>query len=263
MSENICTKYPIVLVHGIGCRDDVGNAWGRIPEYLRNNGFSVFFGNGNAWTSIKNNAEVLKENILKILEKTGSQKVNIIAHSKGGLDARYMISALDMEDKVSSLTTFNTPHRGTVAMDLMTKLVPRFILKIFAKFVNDKGRKMGDKSPDCFTSSEELSSAFCRKFNEKIKNSPKVYYQSFFSNLQKAYDRKYGFSFGLTKFFSKDKCDGVVNEKSAKWGKYKEILKRFNFNHEDIVDCGKNSRKSNIIPKFYLGVARNLAKMGM
>lgn len=39
-------------------------------------------------------------------------KVNVIAHSMGGLDARYLISALG-ETRVASLTTISTPHAGS------------------------------------------------------------------------------------------------------------------------------------------------------
>ena len=40
-------------------------------------------------------------------------KVNIIAHSLGGLDARQMLTHLGMGSRVASLTTVGTPHRGT------------------------------------------------------------------------------------------------------------------------------------------------------
>ena len=43
--------------------------------------------------------------------------VHILAHSLGGLDSRYMISKLDMAERVLSLTTLGTPHRGTTFAD--------------------------------------------------------------------------------------------------------------------------------------------------
>lgn len=51
----------------------------------------------------------LKENILRIIEESGCQKVNIIAHSKGGLESRYAITHLGLSSCVASLTTINTP----------------------------------------------------------------------------------------------------------------------------------------------------------
>lgn len=47
------------------------------------------------------------------LEARIDSKVNIIAHSMGGLDARYMISALGGANRVASLTTISTPHTGS------------------------------------------------------------------------------------------------------------------------------------------------------
>ena len=42
---------------------------------------------------------------------------HLIAHSMGGLDARYYITRLDGHEKVSSLTTMATPHHGSTAAD--------------------------------------------------------------------------------------------------------------------------------------------------
>jgi triacylglycerol lipase len=53
------------------------------------------------------------------------EKVNVIAHSMGGLDARYMIANLAMDtadrspmaERVASLTTIGTPHLGSPFAD--------------------------------------------------------------------------------------------------------------------------------------------------
>src|SRR5207237_783809 len=44
-------------------------------------------------------------------------RVNIVAHSMGGLDARFAISRLGLADKVASLVTIGTPHLGTPLAD--------------------------------------------------------------------------------------------------------------------------------------------------
>ena len=59
----------------------------------------------------------LKLRVEEALTQTGAPKVHIIAHSMGGLDARHMIVDLGMADKVASLTTIGTPHRGTILAD--------------------------------------------------------------------------------------------------------------------------------------------------
>jgi len=55
-----------------------------------------------------------------------SKPVHIIAHSMGGLDARYLLSPNNpdnMLDRVASLTTISTPHRGSPIADLLIDLL--------------------------------------------------------------------------------------------------------------------------------------------
>lgn len=115
----ICaTRYPIIMVHGIGFRDlRYFNYWGRMPKVLSCHGASIYYGHQKAWGTIEENAALIKENIEHILKETGAKKVNIIAHSKGGLDSRYMITKLGMKDKIASLTTVSTPHHGSRLID--------------------------------------------------------------------------------------------------------------------------------------------------
>ena len=123
--QRICaTKYPILMVHGVFFRDfKYVNYWGRIPKELEANGATIFYGNQPSAASVADSAAVLKERILQILAETGAEKVNIIAHSKGGLDSRYAIANLGVGEYVASLTTVNTPHRGCLFADyLLTKI---------------------------------------------------------------------------------------------------------------------------------------------
>jgi triacylglycerol lipase len=62
---------------------------------------------------IARRAEAFAEQIQKI----PGDRVNVIAHSMGGLDARYAISRLGLDARVASLTTIGTPHRGTPIAD--------------------------------------------------------------------------------------------------------------------------------------------------
>ena len=96
--SDICkTKYPLILVHGIGFRDiKYFNYWGRIPKELTRYGATIYYGNQEALGTIAYNAEDIRNKIKEVLKETGCEKVNIIAHSKGGLDSRYAISCLDM-----------------------------------------------------------------------------------------------------------------------------------------------------------------------
>ena len=51
------TRYPILLLHGLNCRDDCfSGCWGRVPEALRERGAVVYLGHQDAWGSIEGNA---------------------------------------------------------------------------------------------------------------------------------------------------------------------------------------------------------------
>ena len=89
------TKYPIVLIHGAGFRDLKWPVyWGRIPKALERRGAKIYYGLQDCWASTETNAREIVRRIDEILAETGADKVNLIAHSKGGLEARMAASSL-------------------------------------------------------------------------------------------------------------------------------------------------------------------------
>lgn len=145
-------KYPLLMVHGMGFRDNrVIGYWGRIPKALEKCGAEVFFGGQDSNGSIEGNAAQLKKTIEAVLRQTGAEKVNIIAHSKGGLEARYLISTMGMADKVASLTTISTPHNGSVTVDRLMDIVPQPLVKLGCGVTDLWFRILGDESPDTYS----------------------------------------------------------------------------------------------------------------
>lgn len=116
---------PIVLVHGLGARASYGpfDYFFGIPNLLRSAGNSVFLPSLTAWQSIETRAEQLKEQIEKEFPNP-DQKINLIGHSMGGLDARYVVSKLGLGNRVKSVTTIGTPNQGTKICDLGLKYMP-------------------------------------------------------------------------------------------------------------------------------------------
>ena len=140
------TKYPIILVHGLAIKQSkVIKAFGKIERVLQNNGYTVFVADIDAFGTIENNAEQLKAFVLSVLATTQKSKVNIIAHSKGGLDTKYMITSLDMEDKIATLTTLCTPHKGSIIASWIWKL-PTWLKRYIAFWINSFYKSIGDKS---------------------------------------------------------------------------------------------------------------------
>ncbi len=112
--------WPIVFMHGIAGFRNVGpiKYWMDVPDRLRAAGFEVYVCSDGPFASVADRALAAKTQIVNRYPDP-RVKVNLIAHSMGGLDARYMISTLGMGDRVGSLTTVSTPHRGTSSADLM------------------------------------------------------------------------------------------------------------------------------------------------
>ena len=67
------------------------NYWGRIPAELEKNGATIYYGEHNSAAAVNDSALELEKRIKEIVQQTGCGKVNIIAHSKGGLDSRTAI----------------------------------------------------------------------------------------------------------------------------------------------------------------------------
>ncbi len=263
----ICaTRYPIVMLHGIGFRDlCYFNYWGRIPRELAGNGAVVYYGHQQAWGTIESNAEIISQTIRKVLEENHCEKVNIIAHSKGGLDARYLISGLHMEDCVASLTTISTPHRGSELLNILNKL-PDGIYRLIASGFDRTFKRLGDPCPDCYHASKQLSSGFCQEFNAKYPDSPKVYYQSYASYVKHTFGDNLLSVPNLLMFFAgASKNDGLVTVESAKWGNFKKTFAssgRRGISHGDMIDLKREDYKGFDVIEAYVQIVAELKDMG-
>ncbi|MCA1828005.1 MAG: lipase family alpha/beta hydrolase [Myxococcales bacterium] len=122
-------RLPVVLAHGFLGFDEVAigslkHAYFRgIDARLTQMGAKVYTPRVPPAASVVTRAQRLAD-LIKALPEP---RVNIVAHSMGGLDARYAIAQLGLSDKVASLTTIATPHLGTPLADIGSKLLARFV----------------------------------------------------------------------------------------------------------------------------------------
>ncbi len=272
VNDDLCrTKYPIVLIHGAGFRDLPWPVyWGRIPKALEAHGAKIFYGLQDCWASIETNAEAISARIDGILEKTGAGKVNLIAHSKGGLDARRALTAYGCAEKVASLTTVATPHRGSKTIDRLLRL-PRPVWNLAAAAVNNWIKIVGDKKPDFLRLCEDFTTDRMAAFNEANPDVPGVFYQSV------ACVMKHPFSdinlstanFVLNRLEGPN--DGLVSLESARWGERILVLKSNAFrgiSHLDAIDLRRApfTRKQGAgvsdICQVYIEVAADLKQRG-
>lgn len=157
-SEICKTKYPILMVHGVFFRDfRYLNYWGRIPKELKRNGAVIYYGQQQSAASVEDSGEELAARIRQILDETGGEKVNIIAHSKGGLDSRAAISHCGMAPYVATLTTINTPHRGCIYAEYLLNKVPEAARQKIAAAYNTTLKRLGDENPDFLAAVTDLT----------------------------------------------------------------------------------------------------------
>jgi triacylglycerol lipase len=258
MSEHIPLKYPVVLVHGIIAHDRASTIkfWGRIPEVLTSRGIKVFLGNTDAWGSYETNALLLKKTIENIVAHTNTEKVNIIAHSKGGIDSRYLIWKHDFGDKIASLTTLCTPHHGSEIADLIynRRITHK---KFFQKVLSAFGELYGDVNPDVCRLIYQLTTEKMKKFNERITMDNKVFYQSLYTTIDDAADIKiFPYTYAYIYKISGNN-DGLVSECSARGGEHITKIEG-GISHVGILDYRSKEIYGINIPDIYLNMVRGL-----
>lgn len=140
------TKYPIVLEHGLGGFDElfgVYSYWFGIVGALEDGGARVFTTTVSQLNSTEARGEQLIDQIETIVALTGKPKVNLIGHSHGGLDIRYVAAV--RPDLVASVSSVATPHKGAALADYLRNNVQNgsFTENVLAYFANSLGTVIG------------------------------------------------------------------------------------------------------------------------
>ena len=111
-TSNNSTKLPVLLIHGYMEDAAVWNKW---IDLLKKDGISAypitFKQADDKCGSSAEHAKELSKIIGQITDETGQNKVNIVGHSKGGLDARVYL-ANNTKD-VANLVMIGTPNAGS------------------------------------------------------------------------------------------------------------------------------------------------------
>lgn len=264
--SNVCaTKYPILMLHGVGFRDHkLFSYWGRVPKELVRNGAVIYYGHQEGWGVTEENALVIRDKIMQMLEENHCDKVNIIAHSKGGIDARYAIDALGMGDKVASLTTVCTPHHGSPLVPYLRRM-PEGLYRFLCRCIDRGFRAYGDERPDVYRSGLELDPAYCEEFNQRYPDYPGIYYQSYASVMKGWYSEVFcSIPYMVLKRLAGDN-DGLVPEESAKWTNFRGTIRpagRRGVSHADMIDLHHDDIKGFDVVEFYVKIVNELKMMG-
>ena len=115
---------PVLLIHGYA--EDAA-IWKKWEDMLRKDGiqfFTVTFKNSDdKCGSAKQHAKELEKIVQDIKQQSGAQKLNIVGHSKGGLDARVFLDITDTKD-VANLIMIGTPNAGSPAAETNNACAP-------------------------------------------------------------------------------------------------------------------------------------------
>ncbi len=213
--DSLRLKYPIVLIHGLGARSNFGPVeyFYGLPDLLRAAQNQVLVPKLTAFHTIEFRSAQLKEQIERAFP---DGKINLVGHSMGGLDARYLTSKLNFADRVASLTTIGTPNRGTSISDLAVEaLSPATFLAI------DRFLKVMDSSS---TALMQITRSYCNgPLAIDTPNMPNVAYYSATTAISNPLITKalplFWIPHQLIKKIEGDN-DGFVSVESAKWGEH-------------------------------------------
>ncbi|RZA05075.1 MAG: alpha/beta fold hydrolase [Proteobacteria bacterium] len=257
-------RNPIVLVHGATTKGsrlqigwmDFGEYFHYIAPYYRATGSEVKTAELSTDGTIEERAAVLKN---FIETEYPGRMVNIVAHSLGGLDARYMVSVLGSQ-QVSSITTIGTPHLGTPLANWADRQVRKgYPWYWFFRLIGyDMAKRRFLK---------EITTDFMRDvFNPKVQDSPDVRY---FSVQTKATFDGFTMSHLLwfpTRWLENERStmsdaghDGMVPFDSMKWGRVIGVFEADHLaqiNHQEF----RSTDQTDISYNIYMNIYDNLAK---
>ncbi len=235
-------RLPVLFVHGLHDRDDNlkrSEQWGRIPDWMRAHGSDVWFGNEDAFGSVDGNAAELLKSLQVILEQTGEERIHIIAHSKGGLDALNLACLPEARGHIASLVMLATMIHG---MRLCTVLAhdPLVLPHVVAPIVNRHGRKIGDVNPDSLGLLRATTTKACEAFLRENPPIPEIEYRSLAFALEEGDKRKFDIRALLIGLFDGEN-DGIAPLRSTKYGNWMVLhaAKGSNFCHADSCDFSK------------------------
>jgi len=210
----------VVLVHGMG-------------GFKTLLGVDYFYGVPEAWRAAGANVVVVSMTPLQSIEDRAAQiKAQLdglpgpfifVAHSQGGLDARYLVSQLGYGERTKAVVTLSSPHHGTPIADIAVGIVPGPAVDVINSLLGLMGWSLEDAE-------EMTTSHMDNVFNPSTPDVPGVLYWSFSGKadplalngdgwLQPGFDLTWSLLEGEGVV-----SDGLVPEASAHWGQFRGVM---------------------------------------
>jgi triacylglycerol lipase len=229
------TRYPVLLVHGCSGFANIGpiEYFWQVKDTFTPQGYDIYVPVLDALNTSDKRGKELADYIDQILGQTYAKKVNIIAHSQGGLDARYAISGLSYGDRIGVLNMVATPHHGSELGDVITtdptgvgKVVIDALGGLLGVVLDGPGRDQ-----QAFDALSMLSREYMEKeFNPQYPDDPRVKYKSWagkscwaWEDCGNPIDPIMAATYGVLRNLAGDN-DGIVPTASAVWGDFKGVI---------------------------------------
>jgi triacylglycerol esterase/lipase EstA (alpha/beta hydrolase family) len=177
------TRHPIVLMHGMGGTDSFFDLldyfWG-VPGELTGLGYDVHYFAVEPYDPIASRAAEWVILLDDLVAEGQGRRFNLIGHSQGGLDARYLIWEHGYADRVASLTTISSPHHGTPMADVVTGAVDISPLdgEILDAALTALSLLMGMGEQEAAEAMADISTEGMAEFNDLYPDHPDVPYYS-------------------------------------------------------------------------------------
>lgn len=254
-------KYPVLLCHGYG---GFSSLLSPAPMHkpcmrLRSFGVQAFAPNIVPYATISTRAEQWVKIIQDLKKQYGYEKLNVVAHSMGGLDMRYAISQLNVADSVASLTTIATPHHGTSLAELVLNS-PDTIREKLAEFIDWFGESIFPSTKsNAVAAVQQLTRDYVtNEFNPTILDTDGIQYYSYSAAVGKGTDQPLHPIYRIQNqliYQHEGMNDSFVTDESARWGKHLGTLP---ISHLEQIEIQVKDDRRPLVEKFWKELAENL-----
>ena len=271
------TRYPIVFFHGMAGTDTfvgVMDYWYGVEPVLSDAGYLSRMPAGGALAEPAQRAEQFSSALDAMEEEGIGRRFNLVGHSQGGIDARYLISAMDQGLRIASLTTIAAPHHGSPFADVADGTV--FAIPGFSALVDQALTEitelLGLGPGELAEATQSVTTAAMEEFNATVPDSEHTAYYSWSgrtcgyaewicqsNNNGEVVRPMFWASYRLIDAIAGPN-DGLVPIDSAQWGDHLGTLPA---DHLDEVGLFFGETGTFDHEGFYLSEARRLADEGL
>jgi triacylglycerol lipase len=269
------TRFPVILMHGAaGFGEILGiEYFFGVKDHLAERGVLAFTPAVDPVAGSAERGREIMRQIDGLVQGGIARRFNLIGHSQGGVDARYVAAHLG-GDVIVSVTTISSPHRGTPVADYAAELVDMTGVDtaLIREALFNLTNAIGVSTLDYVGQLSTLTTSGMAAFNRETPDQPGVYYASYAGRSCGALDwdcqeqnqgeivAPYLAMTHWLNQLSAGQNDGMCPVESAKWGEFKGTIPADHFDEVGHLVGITNSAFSHL--EFFMGISKDLFSMG-